>query len=398
MKILQINNVYGEHSTGKLTRQLHLGLLERGHESLVVYGRGNGMTEQGVRRLCPDWYGKLSSALRRITGLPYGGCLLSTWRLQGIIRREKPDVVHLQCINGNFVNIYRLVRWLNKHRIPTVNSLHAEFMYTANCGYAFECNRWQTGCGGCPRPKKVTKSPIFDRTAVSFERMRRAFAGFETCINCPVSYWTEERGKQSPILKGMPFQTVFNGVDTDIFHRREAVAEPPMQVIHVTACFSEQPDHIKGGRYLIELARRMPEVTFLVAGNAESIQDLPKNIRLLGVVRDQQTLAEHYRNARAMVLVSKKETFSMPCAESLCCGTPIVGFKAGAPEQISMGDYSDFVEFGDVDALEKRLRQWLSAQPERQNIAREAEKIYSVNTMIDGFLEVYKKCDWSRKK
>jgi glycosyltransferase involved in cell wall biosynthesis len=96
--------------------------------------------------------------------------------------------------------------------------------------------------------------------------------------------------------------------------------------------------------------------------------------------------------------VSKKETFSMPCAESLCCGTPIVGFKAGAPEQISMGDYSDFVEFGDVDALEKRLRQWLSAQPERQNIAREAEKIYSVNTMIDGFLEVYKKCDWSRKK
>ncbi len=398
MKILQINNVYGEQSTGKLTRQLHLGLLERGHEALVVYGRGVGMQEQGVRRLCPEWYGKLNSALCRITGLKYGGCLLSTWRLQGIIRREKPDVVHLQCINGNFVNIYRLVRWLNRHRIPTVNSLHAEFMYTANCGYAFECDRWMTGCGGCPRPKKVTKNPFFDRTAVSFRKMRRAFEGFETCINCPVSDWTEERGKKSPILMGMPFRTVYNGVDTEIFHRREAIPEPGMTVLHVTACFSAQPDQIKGGRYLIELARRMPEVTFLVAGRAEQIDDLPANIRLLGVVRDQKALAEHYRNARAMVLVSKKETFSMPCAESLCCGTPIVGFKAGAPEQISMGAYSDFVEFGDVDALEKQLRRWLSAQPDREKIAREAEKIYSVNTMIDGFLEVYQACDWSSKK
>lgn len=397
MKILQINNVYGEHSTGKLTRQLHLGLLERGHESLVVYGRGNGMTEQGVRRLCPDWYGKLSSALRRITGLPYGGCLLSTWRLQGIIRREKPDVVHLQCINGNFVNIYRLVRWLNKHRIPTVNSLHAEFMYTANCGHAFDCDRWRTGCGNCPDAKKATKSLFRDRTAVSFEKMRRAFDGFETCVNCPVSYWTQARGEQSPILKGMPFQTVFNGVDTEVFHRREAVAEPEMCVLHVTAGFSDRPGHNKGGAYLIQLAQRMPDVTFLVAGNVESAESLPKNIRLLGVVRDQQILAGHYRNARVSVLVSQKETFSMPCAESLCCGTPVVGFKAGGPEQIAMADYSAFVEYADVEALEKQLRQWLSAQPDRQKIAQEAEKIYSVNTMIHGFLEVYKTCDWSRK-
>lgn len=397
MKILQINNVYGEHSTGKLTRQLHLGLLKRGHESLVVYGRGVGGKEQGVRRLCPDWYGKLNSALRRITGIPYGGCLLSTWRLQGIIRREKPDVVHLQCINGNFVNIYRLVRWLNKHRIPTVNSLHAEFMYTANCGHAFDCDRWRTGCGHCPDAKKATKSLFFDRTAVSFEKMRRAFDGFATCVNCPVSYWTEDRGRQSPILKGMPFQTVFNGVDTEVFHRREAVAEPTMQVLHVTAGFSDRPGHNKGGFYLIQLAKRMPDVTFLVAGNVESAEALPENIRLLGVVRDQQILAAHYRNARVSVLVSQKETFSMPCAESLCCGTPVVGFKAGGPEQIAMVHYSDFVEYADVDALEKQLRRWLTAQPDRQKIAREAEKIYSVNAMIDGFLEVYKRCDWSRK-
>jgi glycosyltransferase involved in cell wall biosynthesis len=75
----------------------------------------------------------------------------------------------------------------------------------------------------------------------------------------------------------------------------------------------------------------------------------------------------------------------------------VVGFKAGAPEQIAMEDYSTFVEYADVDGLEKALRQWLSAQPDRQKIAQEAEKIYSVNAMIHGFLEVYQACDWSRK-
>ena len=87
MKILQVNNVYGEKSTGKLTKLLHDGLLREGHESLVVYGRGRPVREKGVIRLCPDWYGKMNSLLSRITGMPYGGCLLSTWRLMGIIRR-----------------------------------------------------------------------------------------------------------------------------------------------------------------------------------------------------------------------------------------------------------------------------------------------------------------------
>ena len=200
MKILQVNNVYAEKSTGKLTMQLHEGLLKRGIEAVAVYGRGRTFRGEGVIRLCPDWYGKFQSLLSRVTGMPYGGCLLSTWRLMGIIRREKPDVVHLQCINGHFVNIYRLIRWLKKNRIKTVVSLHAEFMYTANCGHAYECMQWQTGCKHCPNGKTANKSWLFDRTKWSFRAMQKAFAGFEEdCVVTPVSPWTQMRGQQSLI-------------------------------------------------------------------------------------------------------------------------------------------------------------------------------------------------------
>lgn len=393
MKILQVNNVYGEKSTGKLTMQLHEGLLREGYEAVAVYGRGRTYRGEGLIRLCPDWYGKLNSLLSRITGMPYGGCLLSTLRLMGIIRREKPDVVHLQCINGHFVNIYRLVRWLKKNRIKTVVSLHAEFMYTANCGYAFECGQWRSGCKNCSDPKKATKSWFLSRTADSWQAMRDAFDGFEKdCIAVPVSYWTEDRARQSVILGNFDYQTVLNGVDTSVFYRENQHSSDENTVLSVTSHFSSDPSHHKGGWYLIQLAKRMPEVTFLVAGKADATEDLPKNLHLLGEIRDQRQLADLYRRAKVSVMVGRRETFSMPCAESLCSGTPVVGFKAGAPEQISLPGYSEFVEHGDVSALEGVLRRWLADQQlDRFDLAQEACRTYSVHTMVRNFLDVYRR-------
>ncbi len=36
----------------------------------------------------------------------------------------------------------------------------------------------------------------------------------------------------------------------------------------------------------------------------------------------------------AFVLLSKREMFSMACAEALCCGTTIVGFKCSAANTV----------------------------------------------------------------
>ena len=391
MKILQVNNVYAEKSTGKLTKQLHEGLLREGYDSMVVYGRGRTTKEAGVIRLCPDWYGKLNSLLSRVTGMPYGGCYLSTSRLIGIIRREKPDVVHLQCINGNFVNVYRLVRWLKKRGIKTVVSLHAEFMYTANCGHAFDCMQWKTGCKKCPNAQKADRSWFFDRTEASWRRMKAAFAGFEkNCIIAPVSPWTEARAKQSDILKTFRFRTVLNGVDTEgVFHR--GIESPEEGVaLSVTAHFSGVQNHPKGGWHLIQLAERMPDVTFLVVGRADEIAHKPSNLHLQGEIRDQQALAEQYRRAKVTIVVSSRETFSMPCAESLCCGTPVIGFEAGAPEQIALREYSEFVPYGNLEEMEAVLRKWLERKDlDRNRIADEACGAYSAQTMVRSFIEIY---------
>ena len=145
-KILQINCVYDYGSTGKITKDLHNVLKSQGFESVVLYGRRQESQEKDIIKTCSEFEAKANNVLSRFTGRPYAVSPIGTHRTIAELEREKPDVVHLHCINGFFVNIYTLLDYLKKKKIPTVLTLHAEFMYTGNCGYAFDCNKWKTGC------------------------------------------------------------------------------------------------------------------------------------------------------------------------------------------------------------------------------------------------------------
>ena len=79
----------------------------------------------------------------------------------------------------------------------------------------------------------------------------------------------------------------------------------------------------------------------------------------------------------------------MICAESLCCGTPVVGFKAGAPEQISIPEFSCFVQFGDVPALLYNTRGMIEKGLDKEKIANIAAEIYSKEKMVSDYIGVY---------
>lgn len=406
MKVLQVNVVYNNGSTGKITADIHTELLKNGIESVVCYGRGEKVNEPFVYKTCGELYAKLNNVFSRITGIMYGGCFFSTKRLIHIIKKEKPDVVHLQCINGYFVNIYKLVTWLKKNKIKTVLTLHAEFMYTGGCGHAFDCEQWkkQSGicCTNCPHWKKETKSIFFSRTATMWQKMKKAFDGFDndklTIVS--VSPWLMDRAKSSQLFRDYNHKVIYNGLDTSVFKlydttevKKKYNLTDEKIIFHATPSFSDDPNNIKGGCYIIELAKRMinDNVKIFVAGDYKKGMNLPKNIILLGRIKDQVELAKLYSMANVTVLTSKKETFSMVVAESLCCGTPVVGFKAGGPEQIAIKEYSQFVEYGDVDLLEENVITMLSKNIKSQSISETSIEVYSKISMVNEYVNCYNK-------
>lgn len=399
MKILQVNCVYNKGSTGKIVADVHTALKEKGVESLVCYGRGEKVREDGVTKTCGELYSNLNHFWTYLNGIMYGGCLLSTNRLISVIKKEKPDIVHLHCINGYFVNIYRIVSWLKKHRIKTVLTLHAEFMYTANCGHALECEKWKTGCGNCSRYKAETKSLFFDRTHISWQKMEKAFQGFdEDLIVTSVSPWLMQRAKQSPILADKEHTVVLNGLDTEVFRytdpeplRKKHGLTDEKIIFHATPSFNLDPGHIKGGYYVNALAKQLIDqnVKVFVAGPYPEKIEVAENVILLGRISDQSTLAQYYSLADLTLLTSKKETFSMVTAESLACGTPVVGFQAGAPEQITIPEYSEFVPYGDIDALCCASEKQLSENRDKVVISQLAAYKYSKEKMTEDYYAVY---------
>ena len=399
MKILQVNCVYGVGSTGKLTAEIHTELIRQGIESVVCYGRGTKMKEPGLHKTCGEFYSKANQALARARGQLYGGCWLSTRKLISVIEKEKPDVVHLQCINGFFVNIARLLEWLKENRVKTVLTLHAEFMFTANCGHARECERWKSGCGKCPQLRTDIGSFCLDGTHASWKKMERGFQGFtENLRVVSVSPWLMERAKQSPFLADKKHSVVMNGLDVNVFCRREtgelrARYDPETKIVlFVTTYLTDSPSDLKGGRYVIELARKLEQsnVRILVLGNFDETLILPPNMTALGRVEDQELLARYYSMADAYILTSKRETFSMVTAESLCCGTPVVGFEAGGPESIALPEFSRFVPEGDVEALRKALLAMLERPIDRERLAGEAQKCYSSKRMTREYIAIYR--------
>lgn len=400
MKVLQLNCVYGKGSTGRITKEIHEYLLSKGVESVVLYGRGEKITAPGVSKVCGEIYAKANNLLSRLTGIMYAGCYFSTRRIIKRIKKENPDVVHLQCINGYFVNIYKLVSWLKKNNIRTVITLHAEFMYTANCGHAFECEKWLTGCGSCPVYKRETLSIFRDGTAESFRRMKRAFDGFDNLRIVSVSPWLCDRAKRSPMLSDKEHSVIFNGVDTDTFTpsysesiRKKYVSGKEKMIFHATAEFSKDKEHPKGGYYIYELAEKLKDdgYRFVVAGKKSGEITDSDNLIYIGEVKDARELAQLYSSADLTVLTSKRETFSMVAAESLCCGTPVAGFKAGGPEMIALPDYSIFCDFGDVEGLKKEII-CLSQEGRfnKNEISAFSQKVYSSAVMAENYFELYR--------
>lgn len=395
MKVLQVNCVYNKGSTGKITYDLHKGMLEVGIESVVCYGRGINTKELAVYKTCPEWYSKMNNALSRLTGIMYGGCFFSTKKLISVIICEKPDVVCLQCINGYFVNIYELITFLKKNRIPTVIVLHAEFMYTANCAHAYDCEKWKNGCGHCLRYHKETNSILFDNTALSWKKMKNAFSGSEdNMVIVSVSPWLKNRAEQSPMLLHHEHRVVFNGIDTDVFKptiKAELIKKYKVKnkkiVLHVTARFSDQN---KGGKYVLQIAEKLGNgYVVLLVGNGLPLQEkVPENVICVGAISDPIELASYYSLSDVTVITSKRETFSMVCAESLCCDTPIVGFYAGAPEQISHPDYSAFSKYGDVDDLLSNVIYWANRKKDGK-CAKASKTMYDRTVMINHYIQIF---------
>lgn len=393
MHILQVNCFYDRGSTGRIVADIRREALSAGHTVTVCYGRHAAAPTEGVHKVSSEREAKVHSVLSKLWGVEFGFSPAATARVIRHIREEKPDVVHLHCLNGHFINVYRLVKYLKKHRIRTVLTLHAEIMHTAGCEHALDCEKWTSECHRCPKIRGKLSRFVRDDARHCFRKMKAAFDGFPELTVVGVSAWLTARAARSPIFRGARFATVGNGVNTAVFapqdtaalRQRLALGDEKV-ILYVTPHFAHA---LKGGAEMLAMARRMPECRFIIVGFDGDPAALPENVTPIAHTQDPLEMAAFYTLADVTLLTSVRETFSMVTAESLCCGTPVVGYEAGAPETIALPAYSTFVPQGDRDALEAALRTALLTSYDAAAMSAAAREAYAPRTMTSAYLALY---------
>lgn len=137
---------------------------------------------------------------------------------------------------------------------------------------------------------------------------------------------------------------------------------------------------------LIEAARLLPDVRFLVAGDGpqrEALQSgAPENVEFLGWVTDPGVV---YSRAQAVVLCSENEAMPLALIEGALCGLPGITTDAGSAAEVVQHGVTGLVVDGSSEALADAVGALLADEQRRARMGRAAEQVarerYTVDAM-----------------
>ena len=159
MKVVQINS-FSYKATGNIMMNLHRAMLANGIDSYVVWGRGrkaDGVREYKMTNSFDVVMHGVFSRLFDRTGFASVG---ATRKLVKKLERLKPDIIHLHCVHGYYINIKILFDYIRKNNIRVIWTQHDCWAFTGHCAYfdAVSCDKWKSGCYLCPQLNTYPKA------------------------------------------------------------------------------------------------------------------------------------------------------------------------------------------------------------------------------------------------
>lgn len=396
MRVLQINATYGYSSTGLIVKDIEDTLTRNGEEAFVAYQFCNNAPENGYRvgnKL--DW--KAHALLCRLSGKQAYHSKSATKKLLKYIASVKPDIVHLHNLHSNYIHLNLLLQYLAKKNIATVITLHDCWYFTGKCFHYADvaCEKFQSGCGSCPKKKNPPASLFFDRSAKVLKDRYKYLSKISriTLVGC--SQWVCDEAKKS-CLKDLCINQIYNGVDIDSF-------KPYDNALFREKYHLEEDTYVVMGmanKWLLPSNSQLLSDTvmslsskyklMLVGCKEEQISylnELSENIIPVGFIKDRVELAKHYSLANVFVNATHVDTLPTVNIESICCGTPVITYDScGSPELIFDGCGQVVKEYdvtGLVNAMSSKMEK-ISAEA-----LENARLKYDKNECYKRYLQVY---------
>lgn len=422
-RILVLSSVSPSQGPGIIGRQIYDALQLKGMEVdfMTKYPEPNHPEFLWVLRKnsCKDLYYRIK---RRFRWLLVGGKPKETGYFFSYSYEKWPPISSREIVNAikKDYDLVYVVFWqelLSFESIEQIyDKLHCQIIFgsvdyspmSGGCHFTKACQGYKNGCGKCPafhsdRDNDFTAKNIRYRKKV-YEKVKPIVCG---------NHYMQQFYNQSYLLKDVR-QSIGPApiINTDIFRPiekciiRDKYQIPEWKKYIVFFGSQNLKEKRKGFDYLIDAFRflfKMMEdetknVLVITAGNNGDaiMSQISFDCRSFGYV-SMDELPELYSLATCFVCPSINDAGPMMVNQSLCCGTPVVGFDMGAVKEVVKGQGSGIcVPLKDSRALAEGILQVFKMTSEEylkmSNRAREiALKTSSYDAQADFILSTYKK-------
>lgn len=396
MRIAEINDAFGE-STGNLALSIARYGLVYGDEILNYYAclKEKARKVPGLYAINSKLEWEVHLRLGKLTGLNGFFSVIGTWKMLRHFRKVRVDLIHLHNIHAFCINLPMLVRFIRKHRIPVVWTLHGTWPYTGKCvHYTLDgCERWKTGCSHCPQRMKWPESILFDNTSFQWAQKKKWFTSLPQMTIIPSSRWIAGEVQQS-FLKVHPMQVIYDGINLNLFRptpsdfRERYHCGDKTVLLWVSASMHRR----KGADVMIELANRLDRAWFqivMVGLGEKEREKLPECITAIPPVSDKRKLAEIYTAADIFINPTREETFGLVNIEALACGTPVITFRTGGSPECVDESCGRVVACDDLDGLVEAIKEQAQTHAMTSEACIRRASGFSEEAMSMQYLELF---------
>jgi putative colanic acid biosynthesis glycosyltransferase len=393
LKVLQINSVCGEGSTGRIATDIYKLLEEQGHDCMIAYGRGKAPSGIKTIKIGSNIDNYFHVAKTRVFDKHGFGSSKATVELIRQVKEYNPDVIHLHNIHGYYINVEILFEYLKEANKPVIWTLHDCWPFTGHCSYfsMVECDLWKKGCNKCPHKSAYPSSLVMNGSKWNFSKKMNLFTSIKNLKIVTPSDWLASLVRQS-FLKNYDIEVINNGIDLDLFKptQSEFVKKHDLMDKFIILGVANIWDKRKGLSTFIELSRRLDENyhIVLVGLTDKQIKELPQNILGITKTKSIKELAEIYTAADVFVNPSLEETMGLVTVEALACGTPAIVFNATAVPEVVDETCGIVVEKGNLNKLVESIISCNNDNFDSENCIKRA-KIYEKNKKYNEYIHQY---------
>lgn len=396
MKILQINAVYGQGSTGTIVRDIEKMCEESGIECYVASPDKKVLKAKHGYVIGNTLDHKIHALLSRIHGKQAYYSHIPTRNLIRWIDEIKPEIVHLHNLHSNYIHLNMLLHYLAERDIKTIVTLHDCWFITGGCFHytAAGCNKWLTNCKNCPKKKEDTPAFFSKQSAKILADRKKFLLAIPHLYITGVSQWMANEALKT-FLKDTPNYVITNGIDMEVFKptpsdfRKRLGLEDKYIILGPASKWLLSVNK----QVMAEFSNIMqPDEVLLLFGVTNAIDNLPDNIITYGYTKNREELAQLYTMVDVFANVTREDSLSLINVEAQACGTPVVTFNQTGPKE-TVDDINSFnVSVGDVHKLYEavqKVRKQTTEDTVTQCVQFVHEK-YEVYNTYKKYIELYK--------